>query len=265
MSWKVTRWVTRLAVLVVLGIAGYVGGHSLPAAAGAPYEWSAGASCPGSESQVVVDFGGETGDEFDLYIDDVKQNSDATPFNAGDSVGVSVVADGEYEVVVKYATTETVVFTATVYIACAGPLFRTESHCAIDGPVIDLLVTDNTSVYRYDVLVDDIPVPGYQDLDITNLTQEWMQLTGFSPGNHTVKVAAYDGDSNVGNYSHSLELDDCGIPDDGGAGGTPTTAGGSAGTIVDAGSESGPLLALGASLLAVGGALLVARRRFRHV
>lgn len=256
MSWKVTRRVTRLAVLGVLGIAGYVGGHSLPAAAGAPYEWSAGASCPGSESQVVVDIGGETGDKFDLYLNDFKRNTDATPFNAGDSVGFTVIADGEYEVVVKYATTETVVFTATVYIACAGPLFRTESHCAIDGPVIDLLVTDNTSVYRYDVLVDDIPVPGYQDLDITNLTQEWMQLTGFSPGNHTVKVAAYDGDINVGNYSHSFELEGCG---------TPTTAGGSAGTIVDAGSESGPLLALGASLLAVGGALLVARRRFRHV
>lgn len=255
MSWKVTRRVTRLAVLVVLGIAGYVGGHSLPAAAGAPYEWSAGASCPGSESQVVVDIGGETGDKFDLYLNDFKRNTDATPFNAGDSVGFTVIADGEYEVVVKYATTETVVFTATVYIACAGPLFRTESHCALDGPVIDLLITDNNSVYRYDVLVDDVPVPGYQDLDVTNLTQEWMHLTGSSTGDHTVKVAVYDGDSNVGNYSHSFVLDDCGTTDDGGSGGN----------IVDAGSESGILLALGASLLAGGGALLVARRRFRHV
>jgi len=157
-------------------------------------------------------------------------------------------------VVVKYATTDTVVFTATVYIACDGPLFRTEARCALDGPVIDLLITDNNSVYRYDVLVDDVPVPGYQDLDVANLTQKWFQLPG-SSGAHTVKVAVYDGDSNVGNYSHSFVLDDCGTTDDGGSGGN----------IVDAGSESGPLLALGASLLAVGGALLVARRRFRHV
>lgn len=255
MSWKVTRRVTRLAVLVVLGIAGYVGGHSLPAAAGAPYEWSAGASCPGSESQVVVDIGGETGDKFDLYLNDFKRNTDATPFNAGDSVGFTVIADGEYEVVVKYATTETVVFTATVYVACDGPLFRVEPSCADDGPVIDLLVTDNNSVYRYDVLVDDNPVPGYQDLNITNLTQEWMQLTGFSPGGHTVKVAVYDGDTNVGNYSHSFELDECGTSDDGGSGGN----------LVDAGSESGTLVALGAVLLAAGAALLAVRRRFGHV
>lgn len=252
MNRKLTQ-ITRLAVVGIVGIVGYVGGHPLPVAAGAPYEWWVGASCPDSDSQVVVYFGGDTGEKFDLYIDDFKTNSDANPFDAGDSVGHSVVADGEYEVVVKYATTDTVVFTATVYIACDGPLFRTESHCTLDGPVIDLLITDNTSVYRYDVFVDDAPVPGYQDLDVTNLTQKWFQIPGTS-GTHTVKVAVYDGDSNVGNYSNSFELDDCGATDDGGSGGN----------IVDAGSESGTLVALGAVLLAAGGALLVARRRFRH-